>query len=290
MKNHIVKTFLTDTPMMLAGSALCAVAINGFLRPHELLSGGMAGTTLVIYYNWPKIPFALLYLLINVPVFILGYFVVGRRFILFSSWAALIHAAMFQFVQPNFDIPDKLLSALVGGALGGTGVALVLRTNGTNSGMEIISIIVNKFYSISIGTTNLLFNAALMVTSCFFMPFDKILYSFAFVAMNSIAMNAVFRGLAKRKAVMVISKRWREILDELNRGRRTGVTILNAKGGYSGEEEPILYSIAKSSQVSVIRTVTLRIDPAAFVAIMETTDIIGDIVGNQPPWMRATRR
>ncbi|MDR2694236.1 MAG: YitT family protein [Chitinispirillales bacterium] len=285
MKTQHRKIFLTDTLLMLMGSVLCALAINGFLRPHELLSGGMAGTSLVIYYNWPKIPFALLYLLISIPVFIFGYFVVGRRFILFSVWAALINAAMFQFVHPRFDIPDRLLCALVGGALSGTGVALILRTNGTSSGTEIISIILNKFYSINIGITNLLINTAVMAAASFFLPFDRILYSFIFVTMNSIAMNAVFKGLSKRKAVMIISKRWSEILDELNRVRRIGVTILSAKGGYTGTEEPILYSVATKNQVSAIRAVTMRLDPAAFVAIMEITDIISDVIGNQPPWM-----
>ncbi len=285
MKIHSVKIFLTDTLLMAAGSVLCAVAINGFLRPHELLSGGMSGTSLVIYYSWPKIPFALIYLLLSIPVFIFGYFVVGKRFILFSVWAALINAAMFQFVYPHFDISDKLLSAFVGGALSGTGVALILRTNGTSSGTEIISIILNKFYSINISVTNLLINTAVMTVASLFLSFDKILYSFIFVMTNSVAMNAVYKGMSKRKAVMIISKRWKEILDELNGARRIGVTILSAKGGHSGTEEPILYSVAKNSQVSVIRAVTMRMDPAAFVAIMETTDIISDEVGNQPPWM-----
>jgi len=275
---------------MLAGSVLCAVAINGFLRPHELLSGGMSGTSLVIYYSWPKIPFALLYFLISIPVFIFGYFVVGKRFILFSVWAAFINASMFQFVYPVFNISDKLLSAFVGGALSGTGVALILRTNGTSSGTEIISIILNKFYSINISVTNLLINTAVMFAASFFLSFDKILYSFIFVMTNSVAMNAVFKGLSKRKAVMIISKRWSEIRDELNGVRRIGVTILSAKGGHSGAEEPILYSVAKNSQVSAIRTVTMGIDPSAFVAIMETTDIINDVIGNQPPWMYKGKR
>jgi uncharacterized membrane-anchored protein YitT (DUF2179 family) len=269
---------------MLIGSSLCAVAINGFLRPNEFLSGGMAGTTLVIYYVWPKIPFSVLYLLINIPVFFLGYFVVGRKFILFSVWAVLIHSTMFQFVNPGIVISDKLLSALIAGSLSGAGVAVILRTNGICSGTEIISIVINKVYSVNISATNLFMNAVLMFVSSFFLSFDKILYSFVFVTMSSIVMNAVFKGLAKRKAVMIISKRWDEILDELNRARKIGVTILSARGGYTGLDEPILYTIVRNGQISVIRSVTLRIDPAAFIAIMETTDIINDAVGNQPPW------
>jgi len=282
-----VKQFLTDTILMVIGSSLIAVAVNGFLRPHGFLSGGMAGTSLIVYYQWQGIPFGLLYLILNVPVFVLGFFVVGRKFILFSVWAVLIHSAMFSFVIPDIHIPDKLLSALVAGILSGAGVAVILRTNGTCSGTEIISIIVNKFYSVNLSTTNLVMNGMLMAVSCFFLSLENVLYSFVFVAMNAQVMNSVFKGLAKRKAIMIISKRWRDILDEINRGKRIGgVTLLSARGGYSGSEEPILYSIVKSHHVSLVRSMAIRIDPASFIIIMETTDIINDTVGNQPPWKK----
>jgi len=271
---------------MVIGSLLIAVAVNGFLRPHEFLSGGMAGTSLIVYYHWSGIPFGVLYFLLNIPVFILGFFVVGRKFILFSLWAVLIHSAMFSFVVPDILIPDKLLSALVAGIISGAGVAVILRTNGTCSGTEIISIIINKFYSINLSTTNLVMNAVLMGISCFILPIENVLYSFVFIIMNAQVMNSVFKGLAKRKAVMIISHDWKTILDKLTREKRIGVTLLSAKGGYSGVEEPILYSIVRSHHVSVVRAVTMKTDPAAFVIVMETTDIINDTVGNQPPWKK----
>ncbi|MCL2182920.1 MAG: YitT family protein, partial [Chitinispirillia bacterium] len=179
-----------------------------------------------------------------------------------------------------------LLSALVAGILNGAGVALILRTNGTCSGTEIISIIINRIYSVNLSTTNLVMNAMVMAVACFFLPIENVLYSFVFVAMNSQAMNSVFKGLAKRKAVMIISKHWKEILDTLTREKRIGVTLLSAKGGYSGIEEPILYSIVRSHHVSVVSSVTMNADPAAFIVIMETTDIINDTIGNQPPWKK----
>jgi uncharacterized membrane-anchored protein YitT (DUF2179 family) len=271
---------------MVIGSMLIAVAINGFLRPHGFLSGGMAGTSLIVYYQWQGIPFGVLYFLLNIPVFALGFFVVGRRFILFSLWAVLIHSAMFSFVVPDIIIPDKLLSALAAGIISGAGVAIILRTNGTCSGTEIISIIINKFYSVNLSTTNLVMNGMLMGMSCFFLSLENVLYSFVFIVMNAQVMNAVFKGLAKRKAVMIISREWKKILDVLTHEKKIGVTLLNGRGGYSGVEEPILYSIVKSYHVSVVRLVTMKADPAAFIVIMETTDIINDTIGNQPPWKK----
>ena len=282
-----VKQFLTDTVLMVIGSFTIALAINGFLRPHGFLSGGIAGTSLIVYYKWQGIPFGMLYFLLNVPVFAFGFMVIGRKFILYSVWAALIHSTMFLIVVPQIDIPDKLLSALVAGILNGAGVAIILRTNGTCSGTEIISIIVNKFYSVNISVTNFVMNAALMAVSCFFLPLENVLYSFVFVIMNAQVMNAVFKGMAKRKAVMIISKRWEKILDKLTRERKIGVTLMSAKGGYTGSEEPILYSIVRSYHVSLIRAVTLYVDPDAFIIIMETTDIINNTVGNEPPWKKS---
>jgi len=281
-----VKQFLIDTVLMFIGSSMVAIAVNGFLRPHGFLSGGMAGTSLIVYYQWPGIPFGLLYFLLNVPVFIFGFFVVGRKFILYSVWAALIHSTMFSAIALNIVVSDKLLSALVAGILSGAGVAVILRTNGTNSGTEIISIIVNKFYSVNLSTTNLVMNCILMAVSCFFMPLENILYSFVFIIINAMVMNLVFKSMAKRKAVMIISKRWEHILNKLTKERRIGVTLLIAKGGYTGSDEPILYSIVRNYQISLIRAVTTYVDPNAFIVIMETTDIINDAVGNEPPWKK----
>ena len=281
-----VKQFLTDTVLMVIGSFMIAVAINGFLRPHGFLSGGMAGTSLIVYYEWQGIPFGMLYFLLNVPVFALGFFVVGRRFILYSLWAVLIHSTMFQFVVPQINVSDKLLSALVAGVLAGAGMAIILRTNGTSSGTEIISIIINKFYSVNLSVTNMVMNAVLLMIACAFLPLENVLYSFVFIIMHAQAMNTVFKGLARRKAVMIISKRWSDILGALNSEKRIGVTLLSARGGHTGVEEPILYSIVRNHQISTIRAVTTRIDPTAFMVIMETTDIISDVIGNQPPWKK----
>ena len=289
MKTRI-KRFLIDTLLMFAGSALIAVAVNGFLRPHGLIAGGMSGASLIVYYNWQGIPFSLLYLIVNTPVFLLGFFVVGRKFILYSIWAALIHSGMFQFIVPAIVIPDKFLSVFIAGVLGGTGLALILRTNGTSSGTEIISIVVNKFYSINLGVTSVIMNAFLLLVASIFLPLDSVLYSFVYVVMNSVAMNAVSKGLAKRKVVMVISKKWKEILDILTHEKRVGATLMSAKGGYTGSDEPIIYSIVKSHQVSTMRAVATRVDPAAFMVIMEATDIINDTVGNQPPWKKQLYR
>jgi uncharacterized membrane-anchored protein YitT (DUF2179 family) len=288
---RIAKQFLTDTLFMVTGSLLCAIAINGFLRPHEFLTGGMAGTSLIIYYKWQGIPFGMLYFLVNIPVFALGYFIVGRKFILYSFWAVLIHSTMFSTVLPVICIPDKLLSALVAGALSGAGVALILRTNGMCGGTEIISVILNKFYSVNLSVTNMLVNAFVLFGASFLFPLDNILYSSVFIIMHSQVMNSISKGLARRKAVMVLSKQWKEILDELNYGKkRIGTTLLSARGGYTGSEEPIIYSIVKSHQVSTIRSVTTRIDPIAFIVIMEATDIINETVGNQPPWKKQLYR
>jgi uncharacterized membrane-anchored protein YitT (DUF2179 family) len=290
-----VKQFLTDTAMMLAGSLLIAMAI-AFLRPHQFLSGGMAGTTLIVSYYWNVLPFGVLYMLLNIPVFVVGYFILGRKFLVFSLWASLIHTVVFSFLVPTIEIQDKLLSVLIASVFGGAGVAIILRTNGTVSGIEVISIIINRFYSVNLSTMNLTLNTLLVLCYVAILtiaeqPLYSALYSFVYVFTSAQIMNGVFKGLAKRKSVMIMSKRWSDILDEINKDRRIGgVTLLSAKGGYRGEEAPILFSIVRSHQVSLIRAVTTRIDPDAFIVIMETTDIVHDTIGNQPPWKKQLYR
>lgn len=284
MKWSALKGILKSMILITAGSALCALAVNVFIKPNGFLSGGITGAALIIYYKWKIIPLGLLYMLINVPLFLLGVKFTGLKFILLSGWGMVSYSVLLMVINPVIDIPEKLLSALCAGVLGGTGVAIMLRSNGAAGGSEIISIALNKMYSISLGSANLVLNAVILAIALLLFPVENVLYTFVMIVANAKTMDAVFTSLAKRKAIMIISDKWQDILQELTVINNLGVTLLNGKGGYMGCEKTLLYSIVKSSHVSTLKRAVMRLDPSAFIAIMETTDIVSSTVGNQPPW------
>ncbi|MCL2689837.1 MAG: YitT family protein [Chitinispirillia bacterium] len=283
-----VKLLLNNIILMSLGTAMSAFAINTFLKPNEFLSSGLAGAALMVFYKYDSVPYGLIFFIINIPVFLLGLHFIGRRFIMFTALGICIYSLMLSAISPNITVPgDKLLCALIAGAINGTGFAIIMRSSGAVGGAEIIAVILNKFYSLSLGTANLLINAVIIIFYfIFFRNVDNVLYTLIFVIVNAKTIDMVFKGLGKRKAVMIISDRWKEILDELMRDSGIGATLLTAKGGYKGSEKMVLYSIVRNHQIGIMKSVTMRNDPNGFIAIMETTDIVSDSIGNQPLWKK----
>ncbi|MDR0307756.1 MAG: YitT family protein [Chitinispirillales bacterium] len=286
--NGKVKLFFSNVFLMGFGTALSALAINGFLKPNGFLSSGLTGAALMIFYKFDAVPLGLIFFILNIPVFLLGLYFIGRKFIMFTALGIVICSIMLLVVVPEFSVPDdKLLCALIAGMLNGTGIAIILRSSGTAGGAEIIAVILNKLYSVSLGAANMIINAIILIFYyVFFGNLNNVFYTLIFIMVNAKVMDMVFKGLGKRKAVMIISDKWKDILSELMRDNGIGATLLSAKGGYRGSEKTVLYSIVKNHQLGILREVTLRNDPQGFIAVMETTDIVSDSIGNQPMWKK----
>ncbi|NLH40824.1 MAG: YitT family protein [Planctomycetes bacterium] len=115
-------------------------------------------------------------------------------------------------------------------------------------------------------------------------PLEAVLYTLVYVAFSSRITDAVFHGLTKRQAAIIISDRWEEIARELTAVHRIGITRIDGWGGYQGTGKTILYSIINRKNMSLLKRVVLDKDPSAFVAIMTAEDVTGVDVGNQPHW------
>ena len=148
-KNGTVN-LLYQTLLLTSGSILCALAVKALILPHGLLARGMTGFALIIYYIWPVIPLGLLYCLINIPVFLLGWRFVGRRFIKYSLLGMVIYSATLSLINCEINLSDPLLAVIIAGALSGAGTALILRSYGSSGGSDILCVILNKLFSITL--------------------------------------------------------------------------------------------------------------------------------------------
>lgn len=283
MKQKLID-WIFQTPLLALGSFICAFAVKALLIPQGFLSGGLTGAALVVYYSYPLMSIALIYLLINIPVFILGWLFVGIRFILYSLWGMLIYSAMLYFITFRFNISDQLLSAVVAGGISGIGIAIILKSYGSTGGTEIISVILCKLFSLSVGTGTVLVNVIVLAVSLLFFPIEKVLYSIVYTIVSMQATNCVFHGLNKRKAVLIISDRWQEIAKDLTYNFHVGITKLSGKGGYGGANKTILFSVVRRKDISILKKASLKKDPNAFITVMAAEDVTGLQVGNQPHW------
>jgi len=280
----LLKDILRDLVLISAGSSLCALALNGILIPHKFVSAGFSGLVLIIHYFLPFLPLGLLYFIINVPVFFLGWKYVGKRFFLYSILGMVMFSLALQFVQVSIPLQDKVLSALFAGILTGTGAGIILRSAGSSGGLDILAVIMLSRFSIRLGSTNLAFNTCLLFFTGVIFSLESALYTLIFIYVTSYMLNLVVTGLSQRKAVFIISPYWKEIGEGIMSEIDRGYTVLRGEGGFTGKEEHILYTVVAFKELPRLKALIRRRDPDAFMVAHDTLEVMGRRIGNQPHW------
>ena len=279
-----MKTIVWNILLILVGSALCAAAVNGILIPQGFLSAGFTGVTLVIHLLSKALPLGLIYFLLNIPLFLVGWRFVGRRFFLYSVLGMTILSAALHVVHVRIPVADPILAAMLAGIINGCGSGVILRSIGSAGGVDILAVILNKKFSVKVGTTSLLFNAGLLLGAALIFSLDMALYTLLFIYVSAQMMNLVVMGLSKRKTMLIVSEHWSEISREILKKDRRGVTILEGKGAYSGEAQHVLYTVISFRDLPQIKKAITGVDPKAFVVVMDTQEVMGRRMGNQPHW------
>lgn len=270
--------------LISVGSLLCALAVNGILVPKNFIAGGFTGLALLLHYLLPAVPVGAIYFLLNIPLFVIGWMSVGRRFFIYSIVGMVIYSLAVLIPFGAIEIEDKILCALSAGLITGLGSGIILRSLGSAGGMDILSIILLKRFALRLGATSLAFNALLMLAALNRLPLNQILYTLIYIYVSAHVVNIVVTGLNQRKAVMIVSPRWQEIAKEIMEHMQRGVTLVEGRGGYSGKEQQIIYSVITFPEIARFKERVRRIDPDAFVVISETLEVMGRGIGNQPHW------
>ena len=270
--------------LIALGSALCSVAINGILIPHKFFGAGFTGVALIIHYVVPSLSVAVLYFILNIPVFCLGWLYVGRRFFLYSIAGMFIFTGTLVWIHISLPVHDKMLSAVLAGIILGVGSGIILRSVGSAGGLDILSVIFLKRFSIRLGTTILAFNSLILVAGAVLFSLEGALYTLIYIFVSSYMVNLVVTGLSQRKAVYIISPLWEEISHEIMDKIQRGVTIIKGQGGYTGRDEQILYTVISFRELPQLKQLIRGVDPSAFVVVTDTLEVMGHGIGNQPHW------
>ena len=266
------------------GSVLCALSINGILIPKGFYGAGFTGIALLVHYVAPSLPVALIYLTINIPLFGVGWKYVGRRFFYYSIVGMLIFTAAVEWVHFPVPVNDQILNALLAGILMGTGSGIILKSQGSAGGLDILSVVLLKRFSVRLGSTILAFNVAVLTAGAILFTLEKALYTLVYLYVNAHMVNVMITGLSQRKAVQIITPQWEDIAQHIMRDMHRGVTILNGQGAYSGKAEKILYTVITFRELAVLKRLIADHDPDAFVVVTDTLEVMGQRIGNQPHW------
>ncbi len=263
--------------MVLVGCMIMSVAINVFYVPNKMLSGGISGVSVLVYYL-AGLPIGLVSFVCNVPLFALAVKYMDKAYFVVSLYGMICLSVMldlFHFLTAYTVVHDRLLACIAGGALYGIGSACMYRVGGNSGGTDIIGAIVQKHYSISISTTVFLLNILLLIVSSFFFGIEPALYTLLAFFVVTKTSNAFTIGFDFKKNIIIISNKHLEIAEEIIKVVGRGVTYLHGEGAFTHQSREVLFVVVKLTQLAKIKEICRQIDPDAFLIIHDVNDVFG---------------
>lgn len=273
------ETFFRKLFAILIGDFLCAFALVIFLRPNEMISGGVTGVSILLE---PFVPISIgvLILLLNLPLMIFGLIFLDKKFMLFTSMSIFVlsfYVGFLDSILPNdFAATHNILLACVfGGAINGAGMGVTFRNGCSTGGFDIIGAIIKKKYNFSVGNVLMVINFIIIMISSLVFSFDKALFTLIALFIAYQVMDMIHLGVGKQKQVFIISSKNEEIVSAIYDTMQRGITYLNGEGAYAHKDFKIIYIICSSAELVKVKSVVQKIDRQAFMAVSDTSEILG---------------
>lgn len=270
------KRILANIALLTIGNLIYAAGINSIIIPQHFLGGGVMGVALIAHYFIPALNTGYAYFLLNIPLFVLGWFSISRRFVLYSAYGMLSLSVITAFARfGELSISNPILAAILGGIVCGTGAGIALRSQGSAGGLDIVAIYLNQKFGLRIGNTTSAVSVMVLGAGAIFLNFEAALYSLIFVFTSGKALDAVLTGFNQKKTVFIISDCFDDIASQILVKLHRGVTYLDGRGGYSGQEKKVILSVITLTELSKLKQMVFDIDPTAFVVVNDTLEVIG---------------
>lgn len=283
MKKNIFKV-LIEFLLLNIGLIITTGGLVYFLIPNKIVAGGVSGIATLLYYLF-NIPIGITMIIINTFLILIQFKLFGKN----SSFKT-IYAIIFQsftidmwmkYTNNQMLTTDNMLASLFGGLLCGIGMGLVLRNGGTTGGTDILALIVNRIFKISIGISLTFIDFTIAISSGFLLgKIELALYGIITIFFTSKIIDIVLEGFAYSKIVFIISKQYMFISELIMGELERGVTKLDGIGMYTGDKRPVLMVVINRKQLYQLKNIVASIDKNAFMVIAEAHQVLG--LGFQP--------
>ncbi len=258
------------------GAFLAAVSIRIFLLPNELIDGGIVGIALILTRLYGDYYLSYFLILLNIPFIYLAYRFIRHTFVIHMGAAVMLFAAFLIILHsaPTF-IGDPLEIIVIGGAILGIGVGLIIRHGGCLDGTEILAIIINRKKGFTVGQVVLFMNFFIFTAyGWIFQDWHIALQSLMTYIVAFKMIDLVIVGLDELKSVLIISSKPKELGNVIMNELGLGLTIMHGRGGFSGAAREILFIIVERLDLAELKEIVLREDPAAFMAIENLHEVV----------------
>ncbi|MBQ6389217.1 MAG: YitT family protein [Mogibacterium sp.] len=281
------KRYFERIALIIGGNILFAVGVNMIISPMNLYSSGFTGMSMLIrmflvdFLHFPQIPgvdyLGIVYYILNVPLFVLGYKVLGRDFCITSmisiGIASLAMALVPVVSKPIFD--DYLTACLVGGLVSGTGAGIVLKGGTSGGGQDIIGMALSKTHpNFSVGKISIAINCVIYGICFFLFDIQTVVYSMIYAVVNALALD--YQHTQNINVQVMIFTKKEGISEKILTEIRRGLTYWKGAGGYTNEDTYIITTMVTKYELPELITKVREVDPDAFVMVNEGTKIFGN--------------
>lgn len=282
---QLKKIRIVNLLMLTIAGMVNAFGITIFLTPVKLYDSGISGTSMLLDQITPEyLTLSIFLLILNIPLFLFGLKKQGWLFTVYAIYTVAIYSLFAWLITDVFPIDvsiasplagtDLLLCALFGGVISGIGSGLAIRYGGAMDGIEVMAVIFAKRLGITVGTFVMIYNVLLyivcgLVLRSWILP----LYSIVTYAAALKTVDFIVDGLDRAKCAIIITEYPREVCGKLCEVFGSGVTYLDAKGGYSNKEKTMIYFVVNRYQVVRMKELVHDIDPFAYITISEVADV-----------------
>jgi uncharacterized membrane-anchored protein YitT (DUF2179 family) len=265
---------------LTVAAAIYAVGFNWCYKPNAIAFGGLTGLAQVVNHFFPWAPIGTLVIVMNIPLFLLGWRLLGRHLLVASLYAMAISSIFIDLLDHlyAFSPMDPLLGCIFGGVLLGLSLGVVFlqgaTTGGTDLGARLLKL---KMTWLPMGRLVMMIDLiSILAAALAFKSLSSALYGLVSLYITGIMMDHVLYGLDNAKVAYIISDAYQEIAKAIVSDLDRGVTILHGEGAYSGCAKKVLMCAFKQRQIVHIKKVVKELDPAAFIIVCEAHEVLGD--------------
>lgn len=264
--------------IMLLGILIYAIGINLFLVPANLLSGGVAGISILFNYIFDINP-GIVVAVLNIPIFIMGYKYFNKEFLVLSLINMLLFSTLLgatQDISSLMPVNDILLQSIFGGLLTGVGAGLIFKSEASSGGLDIVSGILKRKFNIPLKNTFLFVNMVIVCLGGVFFGVRLAMYTLISIYVSSTTMEITKNSFTDKKSLFIISEKYNEISEKIMKELHRGVTFIDAQGAYTKNKKQIIYCIISSNELIKLKDMVYEVDNQAFISVNSVEEVRGN--------------
>lgn len=274
-----MKKIVKDVAIDIIGGLFIAIGIYNFAANAQFPMTGISGIALIFYHLF-HLPIGVMSIIMNIPIAIGCYKILGREFFLRSVRTIVITSVITDVIAPMLPLysGDRMLAAICTGALSGIGYGIIYLNNTSTGGVDFITMSVRALKPhISLGKIAFVMDVAVvLIGGCVYKNVDGIIYGVIISLMMSVVVDKLMYGIDAGKLALIVTEHGNEIADLIGEYSGRGATLLKGQGSYSGIDKMVVMCACNNKQMVTIRRLVKQADPKAFTVIMESNEVLGE--------------